>query len=47
MSDSNSPEDKQKARMTASQWLILALLVLLNVAVVVVLVLALTGRLTL
>lgn len=47
MSQLNSPNDEQSTRITAGQWFILALLVLLNATVVVLLILALTGQLTL
>ncbi|MEZ4517485.1 MAG: hypothetical protein R3C44_11855 [Chloroflexota bacterium] len=41
------PDYDPPSRMTAGQWFILVLLVLLNAAVLGVLVLAVTGRLTL
>jgi hypothetical protein len=47
MDSYNSSQDEQPTRLTGGQWFILALLVLLNAAVMVLLVLALTGQLTL
>lgn len=46
MTNTNLPED-ERASLSGGQWFILALLILLNGAVLVLLVLALTGRLTL
>lgn len=47
MSNYDSSSQEQAGDMTTSQWFILALLGLLNAAVLVLLVLALTGQLTL
>jgi hypothetical protein len=47
MDDRYPTENETGSGMTAGQWFVLALLVLLNGAVLVLLVLALTGRLTL
>lgn len=47
MDNYNSSQDQQASRLTGGQWFVLVLLVLLNAAVMVLLVMALTGQLTL
>lgn len=47
MTNTHATESSGRSGITAGQWFVLALLVLLNGAVLVLLALALTGRLTL